>query len=93
VTEQDQTGFVLTGHVEDRTWIRICVDDQEPKEYIFQPGSRPQWKGVEGFNILVGNAAGVWFEFNGERYENLGELGKVVRLKLPPDFKGSKCED
>ncbi len=92
-TEPDQTRFVLTGHVQARTWIRICVDDQEPKEYIFQPGSRPQWKGVEGFNILIGNAAGVEFDFNGERFENLGDLGKVVRLKLPQYFEGSKCED
>ena len=89
----DQTQFVLTGHVKERTWIRICVDDQEPKEYIFQAGSRPQWKGVHGFNILIGNAAGIAFDFNGETYENLGELGKVVRLKLPKDFTGSKCEE
>ena len=92
-TETDLTRFVLTGHVKVRTWIRICVDDQEPKEYIFQPGARPQWKGVEGFNVLIGNAAGVEFDFNGERFKNLGNLGKVVRLKLPPDFEGSKCED
>ena len=89
----DQNQLVLTGHVKERTWIRICVDDQEPKEYIFQPGSRPQWKGVRGFNILIGNAAGIEFDFNGETYENLGELGKVVRLKLPKDFTGSKCEE
>ena len=92
-TEPDLTRFVLTGHVKARTWIRICVDDQEPKEYIFQPGSRPQWKGVDGFNVLIGNAAGVEFDFNGERFENLGDLGKVVRLKLPRHFEGSKCED
>jgi hypothetical protein len=89
----DRTRLVLTGHVKERTWIRICVDDQEPKEYIFQPGSRPQWKGVRGFNILIGNAAGIEFDLNGETYENLGELGKVVRLKLPKDFTGSKCEE
>ena len=88
-----QAEFVLTGHVKERTWIRICVDDQEPKEYIFQPGSRPQWKGVRGFNILIGNAAGIEFDFNGEVYENLGELGMVVRLKLPKDFTGSRCEE
>lgn len=85
--------FVLTGHVKARTWIRICVDDQEPKEYIFQPGSRPQWKGEDGFNVLVGNAAGIEFDFNEKRLENLGELGMVVRLRLPEDFIGSKCEE
>jgi cytoskeleton protein RodZ len=92
-TEAGAARYVLTGHVNDRTWIRICVDDQEPKEYIFQPGSRPQWKGMDGFNVLVGNAAGVEFDFNEKRFENLGDLGRVVRLKLPENFEGSKCEE
>jgi cytoskeletal protein RodZ len=91
-TEEGEARFVLTGHVKARTWIRICVDDQEPKEYIFQPGSRPQWKGMDGFNVLVGNAAGIEFDFNEKRLENLGDLGRVVRLKLPENFEGSKCE-
>jgi cytoskeleton protein RodZ len=85
--------LVLTGIVKARTWVRICVDDQEPKEYIFQPGSRPQWKGANGFNILIGNAAGVEFDFNGKNVGSLGEQGKVVRLRFPEDFKGTKCEE
>ena len=92
-TEEGAARFVLTGHVKARTWIRICVDDQEPKEYIFQPGSRPQWKAMDGFNVLVGNAAGIEFDFNEKRLENLGDLGRVVRLKLPENFEGSKCEE
>jgi cytoskeletal protein RodZ len=92
-TEAGEARFVLTGHVNARTWIRICVDDQEPKEYIFQPGSRPQWKGMDGFNVLVGNAAGIEFDFNEKKFENLGDLGRVVRLKLPENFEGSKCEE
>ena len=40
------------------------IDGQEPKEYIFQSGARPQWKAREGFDILVGNAAGAEFEFS-----------------------------
>jgi cytoskeleton protein RodZ len=91
--EEGEARFVLTGHVKARTWIRICVDQQEPKEYIFQPGSRPQWKGMDGFNVLIGNAAGVEFDFNEKRLENLGDLGRVVRLKLPENFEGSKCEE
>jgi len=85
--------LVLTGIVKARTWVRICVDDQEPKEYIFQPGSRPQWKGANGFNILIGNAAGVEFDFNGKKVGSLGEQGKVVRLRFPENFKGTKCEE
>ncbi|MBW2137432.1 MAG: helix-turn-helix domain-containing protein [Deltaproteobacteria bacterium] len=85
--------LTLTGIVKDKTWIRICVDDQDPKEYIFKPGSRPQWKANQGFYVLVGNAAGIDFDFNGEMIENLGEIGRVKRLRLPGDFRGTKCED
>ena len=85
--------LVLTGIVKARTWVRICVDDQEPREYIFQPGSRPQWKGKDGFNVLIGNAAGIEFDFNGKNTGILGEQGKVVRLRFPEDFKETKCEE
>jgi cytoskeleton protein RodZ len=79
---------VLKAVVEDRTWIRITVDDEEPKEYIFQPGSRPQWNAKNGFDLVIGNAAGIEFEFDGQTMENLGELGQVVRLKLPEGYEG-----
>lgn len=96
VSEEPAPGtetLTLTGIVKDKTWIRICVDDQDPKEYIFKPGSRPQWQASQGFYVLVGNAAGIDFDFNGEMIENLGEIGRVKRLRLPEDFRGTKCED
>jgi cytoskeleton protein RodZ len=84
---------VLKAVVEDRTWVRITVDDGEPREYIFQPGSRPQWKAKNGFDLVIGNAAGIDFEFNGQNIEDLGELGQVVRLKLPKGYEGPARED
>lgn len=85
--------LVLKGIVKARTWIRIHIDDQEPREYIFLPGASPQWKAREGFYILIGNAAGIDFEFNGKKKENLGNLGQVVSLKLPEDFEITIAED
>ena len=86
-------GLVLTGTVRMRTWIKIYIDDQEPKEYIFQPGSRPQWKADEGFDILIGNAAGIEFDLNGKKIENLGVPGQVVRVKLPEDYERTDVEE
>ncbi len=80
---QEEKMLVLSGFVKGRTWLSISIDGTEPKEYIFQPGSRPQWKAKQGFDIVVGNAAGIDFDFNGKKISNLGELGQVVRLKLP----------
>jgi len=75
----------LTGIVKERTWLRITIDGKEEKEYLFQPGSRPQWTGKESFYMLIGNAGGIDFDLNGKRVGNLGNRGQVIRLTLPKD--------
>jgi cytoskeleton protein RodZ len=79
--------LVLTGIVNMRTYVKIYVDDNSPKEYVFRPGSRPQWTAKKGFNIILGNAAGMEFDLNGKRMKDFGKLGKVVRLSFPEDFR------
>jgi cytoskeleton protein RodZ len=81
------SGMVLRAHIRERTWIRIFIDDQEPKEYIFSPGSLPEWSAQKGFELLIGNAGGLDLEFNGKKIMNLGDSGQVVRLNLPEDYK------
>lgn len=90
---QPSDGLVLKASVTSRTWLRILIDGQEPKEYIFQTGARPQWKAKEGFDIIIGNAAGIEFEFNGEQIKNLGTLGQVVKLRLPKNFRSRSGGD
>jgi cytoskeletal protein RodZ len=90
---QSTDWLVLKGVVKSKTWMRIYVDDQEPKEYIFEPGSMPQWKAREGFDILIGNAAGIEFDFNGENISDLGVLGQVIRLRLPENFEARISEE
>ncbi|MBW1700888.1 MAG: helix-turn-helix domain-containing protein [Deltaproteobacteria bacterium] len=83
IPQIEELPLTLTVHIRERTWIKIFVDDGEPKEYIFNPGSRPEWKARNGFDLLIGNAGGVDLVFNGEKIENLGKPGQVVRLLLP----------
>jgi len=75
--------LILTANVKSRTWIAISIDDTSVKEYLFQPGQTPRWTAEKGFNILVGNAAGIEFSLNGKEVGNLGDQGQVVRIKLP----------
>jgi hypothetical protein len=86
-------GLVLTGIVNMSTYIKIYMDGNPPKEYIFKPGSRPQWIAREGFFLIVGNAAGIEFDFNGKRTTGLGPIGKVIRISFPEDFKPVIYED
>jgi cytoskeleton protein RodZ len=77
--------LILKAIVRERTYVRMVVDSQEPKEYIFRAGSNPQWEAREGFDVLIGNAGGIDLEFNGKKIQDLGRSGQVVRLKFPKD--------
>jgi cytoskeletal protein RodZ len=95
VTESpaDNELLVLTGRVRLKTYVKIYVDDRAPKEYMFKPGRTPQWNAKEGFYIIVGNAGGIEFDFNGKEYRDLGEDGDVVRLRFPEDFERQILEE
>ena len=84
---------ILKANVREKTWIRIFVDEQGPKEYIFSPGSHPEWKAKEGLELLIGNAGGISLEFNEKMIENLGNPGQVVSLSLPEGYTRKKSQD
>jgi cytoskeleton protein RodZ len=75
--------LTLKGEVKETTWVSIRVDGSEPKEYMFQPGARPQWQGRRGFEIIIGNAGGMSLDLDGKSMETLGRPGQVIRLRLP----------
>lgn len=78
--------FTLKAEVKEKTWMRISVDGEKPREYIFIPGNRREWNARERFELFIGNADGIVFEFNGEKINNLGKSGEVVHLVLPDYF-------
>jgi len=81
--KDDDRWLSLTGTVREMTWLRITIDGKEEKEYLFQPGARPQWRGKEKFYVFIGNAGGIDFELNGKKVGDLGKPGQVVRVTLP----------
>lgn len=83
----DKSPLILKANITKKTWVKIYVDDRRPKEYIFLPGSTPEWNADNGFEILVGNAAGLNLEFNNKKIDTLGDEGKVIRLRLPKTYK------
>jgi cytoskeleton protein RodZ len=84
--EQREDGYTLKAIVVETTWIRISIDDGEPKEYLLDPGFRIQWEGQKGFVLLVGNAGGIELELNGQNLGRPGKLGQVMRLQLPKGY-------
>jgi cytoskeleton protein RodZ len=84
--EEKEAAYVLDAVVVETTWVRISIDGGEPKEYLLNPGFKIQWKAKEGFALLVGNAAGIELELNGQKLGKLGNPGQVVRLRLPKGY-------
>lgn len=84
---QEAGGLAI--EVIERTWVQISIDGGEPRDFIFQPGSRPRWKGGETYELLIGNAAGVEVHFDGHTLKDLGKPGQVVRLEFPGDLESS----
>jgi cytoskeleton protein RodZ len=82
-SESESPPLVLKAAVRERTWVRVTIDDQKPKEYIFDPKSSPEWRAHKGFELLIGNAGGIDLEFNGQKMEDLGKQGQVIKLRLP----------
>lgn len=65
------------------TWIKIIIDDQKPKEYSLKPGDRLEMEASSGYNLLIGNAAGVKLTLNGKPIEVAGKSGQVINIQLP----------
>ena len=92
-TETGEKDLVLNAIVKERTWVRVSIDNEKPKEYILGAESRPQWRAAKVFELLIGNAGGINLEFNGKKMENLGKQGQVIRLRLPVEDERSIVEN
>jgi len=79
--------LTLRANITEETWLNIIIDDKDPMEYIFQPGSSHEWKADRGFRLHIGNAGGINFNINGSRIKNLGKTGQVIRIALPQNYK------
>lgn len=76
---------VLKATALKRTWLRVVADGGQPMEYMLTTGMEREFYAKEGFELLIGNAGGIVLEFNGEKMQNLGSTGEVLRLRLPGD--------
>ncbi len=89
----EESEYFLRAKVNMLTYLKIYTDDSPPVEYMFKPGRTPDWRADEGFFIVIGNAAGIEFDFNGTAIKDLGEEGQVRTLRLPDDFKSEWEEE
>jgi len=66
-----------------KTWLDIKIDTEKNFDLIMHPGKVMEFEATNGFELLVGNAAGVEISFQGCSLGTLGDPNEVVRLRLP----------
>ncbi|MEJ2164821.1 MAG: helix-turn-helix domain-containing protein [Desulfobacterales bacterium] len=65
------------------TWVKVIVDEKESKEYSLKTGDTVQLEAKSGYNLLIGNAAGLTLKLNEKPVAIPGESGQVVTMHLP----------
>ena len=68
--------------VED-TWMKVIIDSRNSTEYSLQPGNSLKLEASSGFNLLIGNAAGVKLTLNDNPVKVPGKRGQVVNIEIP----------
>lgn len=75
--------YILKASFTERTWVWIQVDDNDPREYLFQTGEHFKWIAHDKIDINLGNAGGVDLVLNDKPIPHIGVSGQVVRLSMP----------
>ncbi len=65
------------------TWIKVIIDEKDPKEYVMHPGDHLEFEASSDFNLRIGNAGGIKLTLNDESLGVLGKSGQVVNVRLP----------
>ena len=68
--------------IED-TWIKVTIDDHQPKEYSLLPRDRLELEATSGFYLLIGNAGGIRLILNEKPLELNGKSGQVLKIRIP----------
>lgn len=71
--------LTLRAAATDSVWIRIVIDQNPAREYLFRPRSRGTWKASERFVLTLGNAGAAQFTLNDKSLGALGKSGGVLR--------------
>jgi cytoskeleton protein RodZ len=72
----------LTIACQERTWVRIIIDRTEKKEFMLNPEEVVMLNAREGFDVIIGNAAGVKLIYNGKEVGFSGQSGEVRHINL-----------
>lgn len=82
-SSQPRESWVLQITALEDTWVKIIADNQAAKEYNLKSGEQLKEGAATGYNLLIGNAAGLELKLNGKPVKISGKAGEVVNVQLP----------
>ncbi len=82
-TKKPPEKWVLQITAIENTWVKLIIDNKDPKEYNLSSGEHLEMEASTGYNLLIGNARGLELKLNGEPVPILGKIGEVVSIQLP----------
>ena len=77
------SGYLLQIITIEETWMKIGIDNKEPKEYNLFPGDQIELEAAHRYDLRIGNAGGIKISLNGKPVDLPRKSGKVVTLELP----------
>ncbi len=75
--------YVLMISAQEESWVKVSIDQGTPSEYHLKAGGQLRLEAATGFNLLVGNAAGLKMTLDNRPVPVPGRRGEVVNLQLP----------
>ena len=67
----------------EETWLKVITDGMRTTEYMLKTGDLLQLEAENGFNLLIGNAAGISMVLNGKEIPVSGRRGQVITMQVP----------
>jgi len=75
----------LAIEVKQRTWAKIVIDNDAPKEMFLNPGERIVHRGKAKLRLVLGNATGTIVNYNGKAVDGVRYAGTVRAYIFPPN--------
>jgi cytoskeletal protein RodZ len=74
---------VLSVSAKEDSWIKVAIDNGTPTEHTLKAGDRLKLEAQVGFNLLIGNAAGVVLNLDNKTVQVPGKRGEIVNIHFP----------
>jgi cytoskeletal protein RodZ len=71
----------------ERTWVKVVVDDEAPKEFFLSEGEKATYSAKSKIKVVLGNSTGSRVLYNGKPMDGAKFMGTIRSYKFPANAK------